>query len=152
MIEQFIDVSRQLGLKPVQWSYSDGFKVLGDRVSGDCKLVNEGFSNPRVSPFEALNISKAEAQGDTVYLLEDFHYYLRAENAAGSEPELVSLMKSLPAVLSGINSFVAVLAPSVELPPEIAPIFEIVKNESTRKFHYLELFGRDLTKLVLEIK
>ena len=56
-------------------------------------------------------------------------------------------------MLGQVNSFVVILAPTVDLPPEIAPIFEMVRNESgARRFHYLERFGRDLTKLVLENK
>ncbi len=159
LIDEFINVSRHLGLKAVQWSYSEGFKALGDEKYFERYLVNDGgevggFTNVRMSPFEALRHIKNETRGDTVYLLEDFHYYLRAENSAGSDlAELISLLKSLPEVLSQVNSFVVVLAPTVELPPEISPIFEIVKNESMgRKFHYLERFGKDLTKLVLEDK
>ena len=86
----------------------------------------------------------------TLYLLEDFHYYLRRENLSGQEfGELISLIKSMPEVLKDRNSLVVILAPTLDLPPEVAPIFGVIRDEvSGRRLHFLERFGRDLTQQV----
>jgi ATP-dependent Clp protease ATP-binding subunit ClpC len=101
-----------------------------------------------------LSCIKNECQRNTLYLLEDFHYYLKRENLSAQEfAELISMIKSMPEVLKSLNSFMVILAPSPDLPPEIAPIFDIIRDDvAGQRLHYLERFGRDLTKLVLEGK
>ena len=152
LIEKFINISGDLGLEPVQWTYSEGFKAVADKYAGRYTYGDKYFMQTRLSPLDALGCIKNECQRDTIYLLEDFHYYLKRENLSAQEfAELISIIKSMPEVLKSLNSFMVILAPSVDLPPEIAPIFEIIRDEvAGQRFHYLERFGRDLTKLVLE--
>ena len=156
LIGDFIGAAGGLGLTPVQWTYAEGFKVLNDRYANRYLLHDDGFSfvNKRLSPFDALRYIRQEAKPRTIYLLEDFHYYIKEENVAGSDfAELISVLKSLPEILRKAGSYLVILAPTVELPPEIAPIFEIIKEQKgPQELHYLARFGTDLTKLVLSGK
>jgi ATP-dependent Clp protease ATP-binding subunit ClpA len=55
-------------------------------------------------------------------------------------------MKSMPEVLKERNSLVVILAPTLDLPPEVAPIFGVIRDETSgRRLHFLERFGQDLT-------
>jgi len=154
LLERFTSVSAQLGFKPLLWTFSEGFKEIGDSYAGKYVLSDQHFLQNRLSPLDALGYIRNECQGNTMYLLEDFHYYLKRENLSGQEfVELISTMKSMPAVLKRQNSFVVILAPTLELPPEIAPIFGVIRDEiSGRRLYYLERFGRDLTQLAEEGK
>ncbi|MBF0441921.1 MAG: AAA family ATPase [Oligoflexales bacterium] len=153
LIGEFVTAADGLNLTPLQWSYSDGFKASGDRYESRYLLHDGGFAfvNKKLSPFETLRYIKQETKTHTMYLLEDFHYYIKEENIAGSDfAEIISILKSLPEVLRQRNSYVVILAPTIELPPEIAPIFEVIKdNRGQRELHYLTRFGTDLTKAVL---
>jgi len=154
LIEKFVAMSGDLGLTPVQWTYSEGFKAVTDKYLGRYTYGDNYFMQTKLSPLDALGCIKNECQRNTIYLLEDFHYYLKRENLSAQEfAELISMIKSMPEILKSLNSFMVILAPSPDLPPEIAPIFEIIRDEvAGQRFHYLERFGRDLTKLVLEGK
>jgi len=152
LIEKFTRVSAQMGLIPLQWTFSEGFREMGDRYAGKY-LINENYLlQAKFSPLSALGVIRNECQSNTLYLLEDFHYYLKRENLSGQEfVELISIMKSMPEVLKRQNSFVVILAPTLELPPEVAPIFGIIRDEvAGRRMHFLERFGRDLTQQALE--
>ncbi|MGK5084621.1 AAA family ATPase [Bdellovibrionota bacterium FG-1] len=166
LIGEFIQTAATLGLAPVQWTYSEGLKPLGatgasaipDFASSytyDDRLFS---SQKRVSPWDLLGTIRNECQNghrkNTLYLLEDFHYYLTRENLSGQEfAEMISMIKSVPEPLKRAGSFLVILAPSLDLPPEVAPIFDTIKGESRLKStQLLERYGRDLTKLVLEKK
>ena len=148
LIEKFARVSAQMGLTTLQWTFSEGFREMGDRYAGKY-VINENYLlQAKLSPLSALDVIRNECQSNTVYLLEDFHYYLKRENLSGQEfVELISIMKSMPEVLKRQNSFLVILAPTLELPPEVAPIFSIIRDEvAGRRLHFLERFGRDLTQ------
>jgi hypothetical protein len=152
LIEKFTRVSAQMGLIPLQWTFSEGFRETGDRYAGKY-VINENYLlQAKLSPLSALDVIRNECQSNTVYLLEDFHYYLKRENLSGQEfVELISIMKSMPEVLKRQHSFVVILAPTLELPPEVAPIFSIIRDEvAGRRLHFLERFGRDLTQQAQE--
>jgi len=154
LIERFTRVSAQMGLITLQWTFSEGFRAMGDRYAGKY-VINENYMlQAKLSPLSALDVIRSECQSNTLYLLEDFHYYLKRENLSGQEfVELISIMKSMPEVLKSRNSFVVILAPTLELPPEIAPIFGIIRDEvAGRRLHFLERFGRDLTQQAEEGK
>jgi hypothetical protein len=148
LIEKFTRVSAQMGLIPLQWTFSEGFKEMGDRYAGKYMINENHLLQTKLSPLSALDVIRNECQSNTLYLLEDFHYYLKRENLSGQEfVELISIMKSMPEALKRQNSFVVILAPTLELPPEVAPIFGIIREEvAGRRLHLLERFGRDLTQ------
>jgi ATP-dependent Clp protease ATP-binding subunit ClpA len=150
LIDRFTRVSAQLGLIPLQWTLSDGFQDIGDKYAGKYKVSDNYLLHAKLSPLEALGVIRNECQSHTLYLLEDFHYYLRRENLSGQEfVELISIMKSMPEVLKQRHSFVVILAPTPDLPPEVAPIFGVIRDEvAGRRLHFLERFGRDLTEQV----
>jgi len=152
LIERFTLVSAQLGLTPLQWTFSEGFKEIGDKYAGKYSISDNYLLHAKLSPIETLGVIRNECQSHTLYLLEDFHYYLKRENLSGQEfGELISIMKSMPEVLKRQNSFVVILAPTLELPPEVAPIFGVIRDEvAGRRLHFLERFGRDLTQQVEE--
>ena len=152
LIERFTRVSAQLGLTPLQWTFSEGFKEIGDQYAGKYLISDNYLLHARLSPIETIGVIRNECQSHTLYLLEDFHYYLKRENLSGPEfVELISIMKSMPEVLKRQNSFVVILAPTLELPPEVAPIFGVIRDEvAGRRLHFLERFGRDLTEQVEE--
>ncbi len=148
LIEKFTRASAQLGLTPLQWTFSEGFREIGDKYAGKYMISDNYLLNAKLSPLEALGVIRNECQSRTLYLLEDFHYYLKRENLSGQDfVELISMMKSMPEVLKRQNSFVVILAPTLDLPPEIAPIFGVIRDEvAGRRLHFLERFGRDLTE------
>ena len=148
LIEKFTRASAQLGLIPLQWTFSEGFREIGDKYAGKYMISDNYLLNAKLSPLEALGVIRNECQSRTLYLLEDFHYYLKRENLSGQDfVELISMMKSMPEVLKRQNSFVVILAPTLDLPPEIAPIFGVIRDEvAGRRLHFLERFGRDLTE------
>ena len=148
LIERFTRASAQLGLTPLQWTFSEGFREIGDKYAGKYMISDNYLLHAKLSPLEALGVIRNECQSHTLYLLEDFHYYLRRENLSGQEfVELISIMKSMPEVLKRQNSFVVILAPTLDLPPEVAPIFGVIRDEvAGRRMHFLERFGRDLTE------
>ncbi|MFZ4436928.1 MAG: AAA family ATPase [Syntrophales bacterium] len=148
LIEKFTRASAQLGLTPLQWTFSEGFREIGDKYAGKYMISDNYLLNAKLSPLEALGVIRNECQSHTLYLLEDFHYYLKRENLSGQDfVELISMMKSMPEVLKRQNSFVVILAPTLDLPPEIAPIFGVIRDEvAGRRLHFLERFGRDLTE------
>jgi len=152
LIERFTRVSAQLGLTPLQWTFSEGFKEIGDQYAGKYLISDNYLLHARLSPIETIGVIRNECQSHTLYLLEEFHYYLRRENLSGQEfVELISIMKSMPEVLKRQNSFVVILAPTLDLPPEVAPIFGVIRDEvAGRRLHFLERFGRDLTEQVEE--
>ena len=152
LIERFTGVAAHLGLTPLQWTFSDGFKDMGDKYAGKYLISDNYLLHAKLSPLDALSLIRNECQQHTLYLLEDFHYYLKRENLSGQEfVELISIMKSMPEVLKDRHSFVVILAPTLDLPPEIAPIFGVIRDEvAGRRLHFLERFGRDLTKQVEE--
>ena len=150
LIDRFTRVSAQMGLIPLQWTFSEGFQDIGDKYAGKYKVSDNYLLHAKLSPLEALGVIRNECQSHTLYLLEDFHYYLRRENLSGQEfVELISIMKSMPEVLKQRQSFVVILAPTPDLPPEVAPIFGVIRDEvAGRRLHFLERFGRDLTEQV----
>ena len=152
LIERFTRVSAYLGLAPLQWTFSEGFKEIGDKYAGKYLISDDYLLHAKLSPLETLGVIRNECQSHTLYLLEDFHYYLKRENLSGQEfVELISIMKSMPEVLKRQNSFVVILAPTLDLPPEVAPIFGFIRDEvAGRRLHFLERFGRDLTQQVEE--
>jgi hypothetical protein len=152
LIERFTRVSAQLGFIALQWTFSEGFERIGDKYAGKYVISDDYLLHAKLSPLETLGVIRNECQSHTMYLLEDFHYYLKRENLSGQEfVELISIMKSMPEVLRRQNSFVVILAPTLDLPPEVAPIFGIIRDEvAGRRMHYLERFGRDLTEQVEE--
>ncbi len=152
LIENFTRVSSQLGLTPIQWTFSEGFKEVDDKYAGRYTFSDKYFMQARLSPLESLGCIRSDCQANTLYLLEDFHYYLKRENLSAQDfVELISIIKSMPEVLKRLNSFVVILAPTLDLPPEIAPIFGIIRDEAAgRRLHMLERYGRDLTQLVAE--
>ncbi len=154
LIEEFVNAAKSLNLLPVLWTFSEGLNVVSDLTFDQDLYGDFCSSNHKLSPFDTIRKITKEAKSNTIYLLEDFHYYLTRDNVGRQEfAELISLIKSMPEVLRKKNSFVVILAPSLDLPPEIAPIFEIIKdNQDKKDFHYLKRFGIDLTKLVLENK
>ncbi|MGK5089915.1 AAA family ATPase [Bdellovibrionota bacterium FG-2] len=155
LIGEFIKVSDTLGLTPVQWNYSEG---LGSPKGSAYVYDDRMLAQKRLSPLDMLGAIRSGCQSgfrkNTLYLLEDFHYYLTRENLSGQEfAEMISMIKSLPEPLEHAGSFLVILAPSLDLPPEIAPIFGSIKGDSGLKGTVLlERYGRDLTKLVLENK
>lgn len=148
LIERFTRVSAQLGLTPLQWTFSEGFREIGDKYAGKYVISDNYLLHAKLSPLEAIGVIRNECQSHTLYLMEDFHYYLKRENLSGQEfVELISIMKSMPEVLKRQNSFVVILAPTLDLPPEVAPIFGVIRDEvAGRRMHFLERFGRDLTE------
>ena len=152
LIDRFTRVSARIGLAPLQWTFAEGFTEVGDRHAGNYLIHDNYLLQARLSPLEALGAIRNECQSRTLYLLEDFHYYLKRENLSGQEfVELISIMKSMPGVLKERQSFVVILAPTLDLPPEIAPIFGVIRDEvAGRRLHFLERFGRDLTQQVEE--
>jgi hypothetical protein len=152
LIERFTRICAQLGLTPLQWTFSEGFKEIGDTYAGKYVIRDNYLLHAKLSPLETLGVIRNECQSHTLYLLEDFHYYLKRENLSGQEfVELISIMKSMPEVLKRQNSFVVILAPTLDLPAEVAPIFGVIKDEvAGRRLHFLERFGRDLTQQVEE--
>ncbi len=152
LIERFTRVSAQLGLTPLQWTFSEGFREISDKYAGKY-LISDNYSlHAKLSPLETLGVIRNECQTHTLYLLEDFHYYLKRENLSGQEfVELISIMKSMPEVLKRQDSFAVILAPTLDLPPEVAPIFGVIRDEvAGRRLYFLERFGRDLTQQVEE--
>jgi hypothetical protein len=152
LIERFTRIGAQLGLTPLQWTFSEGFREIGDRYAGKYLISDNYLLHAKLSPLETLSVIRNECQGRTLYLLEDFHYYLKRENLSGQEfVELISIMKSMPEVLKRQNSFLVILAPTLDLPPEVAPIFGFIRDEvAGRRLLFLERFGRDLTQQVEE--
>ena len=152
LIERFRRVSAQLGLTPLQWTFSEGFKEIGDPYARKYLINDNYLLHAKLSPLEVLGVIRNECQSHTLYLLEDFHYYLKRENLSGQEfVELISIMKSMPEVLKDRNSLVVILAPTLDLPPEVAPIFGVIRDEMAgRRLYFLERFGRDLTQQVEE--
>jgi ATP-dependent Clp protease ATP-binding subunit ClpA len=150
LIDRFTRVSAQMGLIPLQWTFSEGFQDIGDKYAAKYKVSDNYLLHAKLSPLEALGVIRNECQSHTLYLLEDFHYYLRRENLSGQDfVELISIMKSMPEVLKQRHSFVVILAPTPDLPPEVAPIFGVIRDEvAGRRLHFLERFGRDLTEQV----
>lgn len=148
LIDRFTRVSAQMGLIPLQWTFAEGFKDFGDKYTGKYQISDNYLLQAKLSPLEALGVIRNECQSHTLYLLEDFHYYLRRENLSGQDfVELISIMKSMPGVLKNRQSFVVILAPTLDLPPEVAPIFGVIRDEvAGRRLHFLERFGRDLTE------
>ncbi|HLA27988.1 MAG TPA: AAA family ATPase [Syntrophales bacterium] len=152
LIDRFTRVSAQMGLIPLQWTFSEGFQDIGGKYAGKYMFSDNYLLHAKLSPLEALGVIRNECQKNTLYLLEDFHYYLRRENMSGQEfVELISIIKSMPEVLKQRHSFVVILAPTLDLPPEVAPIFGVIRDETAgRRLHFLERFGRDLTGQVEE--
>jgi hypothetical protein len=150
LIERFRRISSQLGLNPLQWTLSEGFREIADPYARNYLINDNYLLQAKLSPLETLGVIRNECLHQTLYLLEDFHYYLKRENLSGQEfGELISLMKSMPEVLKDRNSIVVILAPTLDLPPEVAPIFGVIRDEeSGRRLHFLERFGRDLTHQV----
>ncbi|MBF0299462.1 MAG: hypothetical protein HQK51_12125, partial [Oligoflexia bacterium] len=163
LIDEFVSVSLKQGLTPILWTHSEGLKIIGNDKSnsssssssaGKYIFDDELYTRVFLSPFELLKQIKGSRKQNISYILEDFHYYLTRDNLSASEfSELISLIKSIQSDLKANNSFVTILAPNLDLPPEIAPIFDRVKNNTgQKKFYYLEKYGTDLTKLVFEGK
>ena len=150
LIDRFTRIAAQMGLIPLQWTFSEGFQDIADKHQGKYKINDNYLLHAKLSPLEALGVIRNECQNHTLYLLEDFHYYLKRENLSGQEfVELISIMKSMPEVLKQRQSFVVILAPTPDLPPEVAPIFGVIRDEvAGRRLHFLERFGRDLTEQV----
>jgi len=148
LIERFTRVSAQLGLTPLQWTLSEGFREIGDRYAGKYLISDDHLLHAKLSPLETLDAIRNGCRNHTLYLLEDFHYYLKRENLSGQDfMGLISIMKSMPEVLQRQNSFVVILAPTLDLPPEVAPIFGFIRDEvAGRRLYFLERFGRDLTQ------
>jgi hypothetical protein len=152
LITRFMGVSALLGLTPLQWTLSEGFREIADAHAGKYAINDDYLLNAKLTPLEALGAIRNDCRSRTLYLLEDFHYYLKRENLSGQEfVELISLMKSMPEVLKRQESVMVVLAPTLDLPPEVAPIFGFIRDEvAGRRLHFLERFGRDLTQQVEE--
>jgi hypothetical protein len=150
LIDRFRRISGHLGLNPLQWTYSEGFSEIADPYARHYLINDNYLLQAKLSPLETLGVIRNECLHQTLYLLEDFHYYLRRENLSGQEfGELISLIKSMPEVLKARNSLVVILAPTLDLPPEVAPIFGVIRDEgSGRRLHFLERFGQDLTQQV----
>jgi hypothetical protein len=150
LIDRFTRVAAQMGLIPLQWTFSEGFKDVGDKYAGKYQISDNYLLHAKLSPLEALSVIRNECQSHTLYLLEDFHYYLKRENLSGQDfVELISIMKSMPGVLKNRQSFLVILAPTLDLPPEVAPIFGVIRDEvAGRRLHLLERFGRDLNEQV----
>jgi len=152
LIARFTQASAQLGLTPLQWTLSEGFREIGDEHAGTYAINDDYLLHAKLSPLEALGAIRNERRPRTLYLLEDFHYYLKRENLSGQEfVELISLMKSMPEVLRRQDSALVVLAPTLDLPLEVAPIFGFIRDDvAGRRLHFLDRFGRDLTQQVEE--
>ena len=152
LIERFTRISAQLGLTPLQWTLSEGFREIGDRYAGKYLISDDHLLHAKLSPLETLEAIRNECRSHTLYLLEDFHYYLKRENLSGQDfVGLISIMKSMTEILRRQSSFVIILAPTLDLPPEVAPIFGVIRDEiAGRRLHFLERFGRDLTEQVEE--
>ncbi len=155
LIGEFIKISSALSLHPMQWTYSEGLKALSqNELTQESQLIGQ----KRFSPWELLGSIRSDCQNgfrkNTLYILEDFHYYLTRENLSGQEfAEMISMIKSLTEPLKRAGSFLVILAPNHDLPAEIAPLFETIKGEAGKKSTpLLERYGRDFTKLVLEKK
>ena len=129
LIERFTRICAYLGLAPLQWTFSEGFKEIGDKYAGKYSISDNYLLHAKLSPLETLGVIRNECQSHTLYLLEDFHYYLKRENLSGQEfVELISIMKSMPEMLKRQDSFVVILAPTLDLPPEVAPIFGFIRD------------------------
>ncbi|MBF0365829.1 MAG: ATP-dependent Clp protease ATP-binding subunit [Oligoflexia bacterium] len=154
LIDEFVAISLKQALTPILWTHSEGLKIIGESYSSQYIFNDELFTRVFLSPFDVLKHIKNARKQNVSYILEDFHYYLSRDNLSGAEfTEFISLIKSMQSDLKSCNSFLTILAPHLDLPPEIAPIFETIKNSSgKKKFHYLDKYGTDLTKLVLEQK
>jgi hypothetical protein len=152
LIERFRRVSGSLGLTPLLWTFSEGFREIDDQPAGRYLIDENVYLQAKLSPLEALGVIRNEGRRRTLYLLEDFHYYLKRENLSGQDfVELISNMKSLPEALKGRQSVLVILAPTLDLPPEVAPIFGVIRDEvAGRRLHFLERFGRDLNQQVEE--
>lgn len=152
LIERFRRVSGALGMTPLLWTFSEGFREIDDRPGARYLIDENVYLQAKLSPLEALGVIRNEGRSRTLYLLEDFHYYLKRENLSGQDfVELISIMKSMPEALKGRQSVVVILAPTLDLPPEVAPIFGVIRDEvAGRRLHFLERFGRDLTQQVVE--
>ncbi|MBF0493480.1 MAG: ATP-dependent Clp protease ATP-binding subunit [Deltaproteobacteria bacterium] len=153
LMDEFVSVARSMRLRPFQWTYAEGLKAVtaATYAEEDTFLLHR---NKKLSPFQVLGAIRNEPIKNAVYLLEDFHYYLMRESLQGSEfAEMISAIKSMPEALTRAGSFLVILAPTLDLPPEIAPIFDNFRGDlGNRSMQSLERFGIDLTKLVLENK
>ncbi|MBF0360264.1 MAG: ATP-dependent Clp protease ATP-binding subunit [Oligoflexia bacterium] len=157
LIEEMAKLSTSHDLIPVLWTYAEGPRVIGasgDNYSHRYHFNDELFTSSLLSPFDLLKFIKHQSKKNIFYILEDFHYYLARDNISSSDyAELISLIKSMPNALKSCQSYLTILAPTTDLPAEISPIFEIIKSNSCKKkLFYLEKFGSDLSKLVLENK
>ena len=155
LIAQFVLVAKQLDKKSVLWTFTDGLQVLGDDQRGARYYYDDDvLTRTKIAPLDLFSYIKSEGKRDTIYLLEDFHYYLTKESMHSSEfVELISMIKSMNSRLQEDGSFIVVLSPTTNLPPEIAPIFEVIRHHLGKsELLYLEKYGTDLTKLVKEGK
>jgi len=152
LMSRLTRVSAHLSLTPLQWTLAEGFREIGDAHAGTYAINDDYLLHAKLSPLEALGAIRNDCRPRTLYLLEDFHYYLKRENLSGQDfVELISIMKSMPEVLKRQQSLAVVLAPTLDLPAEVAPIFGFIRDEvAGRRLHYLERFGRDLTQQVEE--
>jgi hypothetical protein len=151
LIEEFVTVSQQLGKSAVLWTFTDGLQVLGDRQRGARYYYDDDvLTRTKIAPLDLFSYIKGEGKSNTIYLLEDFHYYLSKESMRSGEfVELISMIKSMNSRLREDGSSIVVLAPTTNLPPEIAPIFEVIRHHLGKsELVYLEKYGTDLTKQV----
>ncbi|MBF0106444.1 MAG: ATP-dependent Clp protease ATP-binding subunit [Deltaproteobacteria bacterium] len=152
LLTEIVTIAAPLGLFPVQWTFSEGFKAVDDAYHGRYSFNDSDYYiTTKNSPIDVLAHIKNNNRANTVYLLEDFHHYLSRSNFSGAEyAELISVIKSMPERLKQINSLLVILSPTADLPEEIAPIFEIIKDLCpVEKSFYLDKYGTDLTALVL---
>lgn len=154
-VQEFVAVANKLKRTPVLWTFADGLQVLDDPGTKVKYVYHDQYlTHTRMHARQLISYIKNEGKRDTLYLLEDFHYYLAKDHFKGPEfAELISQIKSLAPSLKELGSVVVILSPKTDLPQEIAPIFEVIKgNKADDKFVFLEKYGTDFTKLIQENK
>ena len=60
LIERFTRVSAQLGLIPLQWTFSDGFREIGDKYAGKYLISDDYLLHAKLSPLDALGVIRNE--------------------------------------------------------------------------------------------
>jgi len=138
-------VLRQYQKISIRWSLSRGFVV--DGISERSEVCNAVLMLDIKNPAAALNFIVENREERVSYIFEDFHHHIESASAVNTQTaEIRSLIRDLSRVLSERDEFVFFLSPSENLPIEIAPLFNRLKQETGgMDISFLNRYGSVMT-------
>lgn len=147
--KSIVRILRRQNKIPIRWSLSRGF-VVEDSSSRHEAGYTAGKLDIR-NPAEALSFVIENEDERVSYIFEDFHHHLEGVSAMNTNvAEIRSLIRDLSRNLVRRSERVFFLSPSDNLPMELAPLFNQLKQETVGNDNsFFNKFGCILTDVSL---